>query len=85
MLYVLSVAEKLSPTDQHPRRRGFRSQITVWLKREDIEVEIKRLNKAVSKLYIQFTVSTNDTRKTILLMEHKDTIGCSNRTYLCPD
>ncbi|KAJ7249304.1 hypothetical protein C8J57DRAFT_1356581 [Mycena rebaudengoi] len=55
MLYVLSVAEKLSPTDQHPRRRGFRSQITVWLKREDIEVEIKRLNKAVSKLYIQFT------------------------------
>ncbi|KAJ7233952.1 hypothetical protein C8J57DRAFT_1480158 [Mycena rebaudengoi] len=56
MLHVLSVAKKISAAERRSGFRGLQSQIKGWLERDDIEAQVKRLNKHVKKCYIQFTV-----------------------------
>ncbi|KAJ6488384.1 hypothetical protein DFH09DRAFT_1455696 [Mycena vulgaris] len=55
MLYVLSACRKITPAQRSPGIRGFRSQIKVWMKRDDIEAKIRRLKEHVNKCYLQFT------------------------------
>ncbi|KAJ7226295.1 hypothetical protein C8J57DRAFT_1585851 [Mycena rebaudengoi] len=55
MLHVLSVAQKISAPEPRSGFRGLQSQFKGWLEREDVEVQVKRLNKHVKKCYIQFT------------------------------
>ncbi|KAJ7233969.1 hypothetical protein C8J57DRAFT_1729317 [Mycena rebaudengoi] len=55
MLNVLSVAKKISAPERRSGFRGLQSQIKGWLERDDIEAQVKRLNKHVKKCYIQFT------------------------------
>ncbi|KAJ7233898.1 hypothetical protein C8J57DRAFT_159164 [Mycena rebaudengoi] len=55
MLHVLSVTQRISPPPHRSGFRGLQSQIKVWLEREDVEAEVKRLKKHVNKCYIQFT------------------------------
>ncbi|KAJ7282563.1 hypothetical protein C8J57DRAFT_46877 [Mycena rebaudengoi] len=55
MIYVLSVVKKILPPERRQGLRGFSSQIKVWLKREDIESEIKRLKEHVNRCCTQFT------------------------------
>ncbi|KAJ7249285.1 hypothetical protein C8J57DRAFT_1668757 [Mycena rebaudengoi] len=55
MLHVLSVAKKISAPEPRSGFRGLQSQIKGWLERDDIEAQVKRLNKHVKKCYIQFT------------------------------
>ncbi|KAF7346581.1 Tetratricopeptide repeat family [Mycena sanguinolenta] len=54
MLYVLSACNRIAPSER-PGFRGFRSQIKAWMKREDIEAEIRRLKEHVNKCHVQFT------------------------------
>ncbi|KAJ7466967.1 hypothetical protein FB451DRAFT_1483903 [Mycena latifolia] len=78
MLHVLSICSKISPVQPSPGFRGFGSQIRVWIKRDNIEAEIKRLKKHVNKCYLQFTVfataqiedTTHRTEHTALRVEH---------------
>ncbi|KAJ7249338.1 hypothetical protein C8J57DRAFT_1139377, partial [Mycena rebaudengoi] len=55
MLHVLSVAQQISAPAPRSGLRGLSSQIKGWLERDDIEAQVKRLNKHVKKCYIQFT------------------------------
>ncbi|KAJ7233963.1 hypothetical protein C8J57DRAFT_1145906 [Mycena rebaudengoi] len=55
MIYVWSTAKKIYPEERRLGLRAFPSQIKVWLKRDDIEAEIKRLKEHVNKCFIQFT------------------------------
>ncbi|KAJ7233995.1 hypothetical protein C8J57DRAFT_1532037 [Mycena rebaudengoi] len=55
MLHVLSVAKKISAPEPRSGFRGLQSQIKGWLERDDIEAQVKHLNKHVKKCYIQFT------------------------------
>ncbi|KAJ6499861.1 hypothetical protein DFH09DRAFT_1375914 [Mycena vulgaris] len=55
MLYVLAACRKISPAQPSPGFRGFRSQIKVWMKRDDIEAKIRRLKEHVNKCYLEFT------------------------------
>ncbi|KAJ6467233.1 hypothetical protein DFH09DRAFT_1381473 [Mycena vulgaris] len=55
MLYVLAACRKISPAQPSPGFRGFRSQIKVWMKRDDIEAKIRRLKERVNKCYLEFT------------------------------
>ncbi|KAJ7069104.1 hypothetical protein C8F01DRAFT_1226579 [Mycena amicta] len=55
MLYVLSVCGKISSMESSQGLRGFRSQIKVWMKRDDVEKTINRLKEHVNKCYLQFT------------------------------
>jgi hypothetical protein len=57
MLHVLSVAQKISAPEPRSGFRGLQSQLKSWLEREDVEAQVKRLNKHVKKCYMQFTVS----------------------------
>ncbi|KAJ7226293.1 hypothetical protein C8J57DRAFT_1535280 [Mycena rebaudengoi] len=56
MLHVLSIAQKFSAPEPRSGFRGLQSQIKGWLEREDVEAQVKRLNKHVKKCYMQFTV-----------------------------
>ncbi|KAJ6493823.1 hypothetical protein DFH09DRAFT_1376887 [Mycena vulgaris] len=55
MLHVLSICSKVAPVEPRPGLRGFRSQLKVWIKRDDIEATIKHLKEHVNKCYLQFT------------------------------
>ncbi|KAJ7140988.1 hypothetical protein C8R44DRAFT_239819 [Mycena epipterygia] len=55
MLHVLSVCQKISPTQRSPGLRGFGVQIKVWIKRDDVEAKIKRLKEHVNQCYSKFT------------------------------
>ncbi|KAJ7466983.1 hypothetical protein FB451DRAFT_1369457 [Mycena latifolia] len=69
---------KISPAQPSPGFRGLGSQIKVWMKRDDIEVEIRCLKKHVNKCYLQFTAfaaariedTTHRTEHTALRVEH---------------
>ncbi|KAJ6594702.1 hypothetical protein B0H19DRAFT_1284327 [Mycena capillaripes] len=54
MLYTLSVTDDLTP-GRTPGLRGLCSRFTAWLRREDVEIEIRNLKERVTKCYIQFT------------------------------
>ncbi|KAJ7233387.1 hypothetical protein C8J57DRAFT_1729528 [Mycena rebaudengoi] len=56
MLHVLSVAQKISAPEPRSGFRGLQSQLKGWLEREDVEAQVKRLNKHVKKCYMQFAV-----------------------------
>ncbi|KAJ7466977.1 hypothetical protein FB451DRAFT_1259731, partial [Mycena latifolia] len=77
MLHVLSICSKISPAQPSPGFRGLGSQIKVWMKRDDIEAEIRRLKQHVNKCYLQFTQktsriedTTHRTERTALRVEH---------------
>ncbi|KAJ7140975.1 hypothetical protein C8R44DRAFT_866646 [Mycena epipterygia] len=55
MLYVLSICRKISPAERSPGLRGFGVQIKVWMKRDNVETEIKRLKEHVNQCYSKFT------------------------------
>ncbi|KAJ7235818.1 hypothetical protein C8J57DRAFT_1479396 [Mycena rebaudengoi] len=55
MLHVLAVAQKISAPEPRSGFHGLQSQFKNWLEREDVEAQVKRLNKHVKKCYIQFT------------------------------
>ncbi|KAJ7141016.1 hypothetical protein C8R44DRAFT_240041 [Mycena epipterygia] len=55
MLHVLSTCQKISPTERSPGLRGLGVQIKVWMKRDDVEAEIKRLKEHVNQCYSKFT------------------------------
>ncbi|KAJ7249328.1 hypothetical protein C8J57DRAFT_688386 [Mycena rebaudengoi] len=55
MLRVLSVTQQISSPAPRSGFRGLQSQIKCWLERDDIEAQVKRLNKHVKKCHIQFT------------------------------
>ncbi|KAJ7891991.1 hypothetical protein B0H13DRAFT_2340297 [Mycena leptocephala] len=55
MLHVLSVCGKINTVESSHGLRGFRSQIKVWMKRDDVERAIDRLKGHVNKCYLQFT------------------------------
>ncbi|KAJ6508545.1 hypothetical protein C8R45DRAFT_922268 [Mycena sanguinolenta] len=54
LLSALGNLKEISPAER-PGFRGFRSQIKAWMKREDIEAEIRHLREHVNKCYMQFT------------------------------
>ncbi|KAJ7226278.1 hypothetical protein C8J57DRAFT_1481734 [Mycena rebaudengoi] len=56
MLHVLSVTQKISAPEPRSGFRGLQSQLKSWLEREDVEAQVKCLNKHVKKCYMQFTV-----------------------------
>ncbi|KAJ7142777.1 hypothetical protein C8R44DRAFT_761092 [Mycena epipterygia] len=56
MLYVYGVAGRISPPAGTRRHRGFGFQFKAWMKRDDIEGEIRRLREHVNNCYLQFTV-----------------------------
>ncbi|KAJ6574274.1 hypothetical protein B0H19DRAFT_1341368 [Mycena capillaripes] len=71
MLYVLSVCGKISTVESSHGLRGFRSQIKVWMKRDDVERAINRLKGHVNKCYLQFTAfSAARIEHTSLRVEH---------------
>ncbi|KAJ7475431.1 hypothetical protein B0H11DRAFT_1321251 [Mycena galericulata] len=55
MLHVLQTCRKISPAERSPGFRGFGSQFKVWMKRDEIEAEIRRLKEHVINCYIKFT------------------------------
>ncbi|KAJ7233997.1 hypothetical protein C8J57DRAFT_1729336, partial [Mycena rebaudengoi] len=55
MFYVLSVTQQISAPAPRSSFRGLQSQIKGWLEGDDIEAQVKRLNKHVKQCYIQFT------------------------------
>ncbi|KAJ7699285.1 hypothetical protein B0H17DRAFT_306472 [Mycena rosella] len=55
MLSVLSICRELSPTERTPGLRGFRTQLKVWMKRDKVEEEIKRLKEHMNQCYLRFT------------------------------
>ncbi|KAJ7466999.1 hypothetical protein FB451DRAFT_1560940 [Mycena latifolia] len=55
MLHTLSICSTISPARPSPGFRGFGSQIKGWMKRDDVEAEIRRLKQHVNKCYLQFT------------------------------
>ncbi|KAJ6493833.1 hypothetical protein DFH09DRAFT_1290726 [Mycena vulgaris] len=55
MLHVLSTCQKMSPVQPSPRFRALGFQIKLWIKRDDIEAEIRRLKEHVNKCYFEFT------------------------------
>jgi hypothetical protein len=63
MLHVLSVAQKISAPEPRSGFRSLQSQFKGWLEREDVEAQVKRLNKHVKKCYMQFMVSPLHPRK----------------------
>ncbi|KAJ6493835.1 hypothetical protein DFH09DRAFT_1290728 [Mycena vulgaris] len=52
---ALLTCRKISPAQPSPGFRGFRSQIKVWMKRDDIEAKIRCLKEHVNKCYLKFT------------------------------
>ncbi|KAJ7249280.1 hypothetical protein C8J57DRAFT_687782 [Mycena rebaudengoi] len=54
MMFVLSVVTKISTPEPRRGLRAFQSHFKVWLKREDIESEIKRLKEHVNRCCTQF-------------------------------
>ncbi|KAK7006038.1 Tetratricopeptide repeat family, partial [Favolaschia claudopus] len=56
MLHVHSKCMKISSV-QLPGLRGFRSQLTAWRKRDDLEKKIASLKERVSKCFSEFTAS----------------------------
>ncbi|KAJ7141020.1 hypothetical protein C8R44DRAFT_846924 [Mycena epipterygia] len=56
MLHVLSTCRKISPAERSPGLRGLGVQIKVWIKRDDVEAEIKHLKEHVNQCYSKFTV-----------------------------
>ncbi|KAF7357936.1 Tetratricopeptide repeat family [Mycena venus] len=55
MLHVLSLCYEMSPAEQRGGIRALGSHIKIWIKREDLEMEIGRLKEHVNKCYLQFT------------------------------
>ncbi|KAJ7502528.1 hypothetical protein B0H11DRAFT_2223436 [Mycena galericulata] len=55
MLHVLETCRKFSPVGRSPGFRRFGSQLNVWMKRDEIEAEIRRLKEHVINCYIKFT------------------------------
>ncbi|KAJ7142682.1 hypothetical protein C8R44DRAFT_846568 [Mycena epipterygia] len=55
MLYVYSVTCRISPSARNHGLRGFGSQFKAWMKRDEIEREIRRLREHVNNCYLQFT------------------------------
>ncbi|KAJ7502530.1 hypothetical protein B0H11DRAFT_2223438 [Mycena galericulata] len=55
MLHVLQTCRKISPAERSPGFRGFELQLKVWMKRDEIEAEIRRLKEHVINCYIKFT------------------------------
>ncbi|KAJ7502535.1 hypothetical protein B0H11DRAFT_1988981 [Mycena galericulata] len=55
MLHVLSMCRKKSPVERRSGLRGFGSQLKVWIKREEIEKEIRNLKEHVDRCYLKFT------------------------------
>ncbi|KAJ7141056.1 hypothetical protein C8R44DRAFT_240439 [Mycena epipterygia] len=55
MLHVLSLCRKISPAERSPGLRGLGVQIKVWMKRDDVEAEIKRLKEHVNQCCSKFT------------------------------
>ncbi|KAJ7282551.1 hypothetical protein C8J57DRAFT_46761 [Mycena rebaudengoi] len=55
MIHVLSIITKFSSAERRQGLRAFPALIKVWLKRDDIELEIKRLKEHVNKCCTQFT------------------------------
>ncbi|KAJ7482164.1 hypothetical protein B0H11DRAFT_1213073 [Mycena galericulata] len=53
--HVLEICRKISPVKHSPGFRGFRSQLKVWMKRDEVEVEIRRLKEHVINCYTKFT------------------------------
>jgi hypothetical protein len=56
MLHVLDNCRKIFPMERRPGVRGFGSIIKVWMRRDEVEAEIKRLRKHVNQCYRKFTV-----------------------------
>ncbi|KAJ7678726.1 hypothetical protein B0H17DRAFT_103007 [Mycena rosella] len=79
MDHILSICKKISSAEPLPGIRGFRSQIKVWIKRDDVEAEIRRLKKHVNKCLLQFTTfstarieqTTHRTENTTLRVEQR--------------
>ncbi|KAJ7694732.1 hypothetical protein B0H14DRAFT_3905635 [Mycena olivaceomarginata] len=55
MLHVHSKCRKISAVERASRFRGFGLQIKAWIKRDDVEAEIRRLKEHVNKCFLQFT------------------------------
>ncbi|KAJ7782553.1 hypothetical protein DFH07DRAFT_791049 [Mycena maculata] len=55
MLHVLEVCNKISSVERSPGFRGFGSQVKVWMKRDEVEREIRRLKEHVNSCFIKFT------------------------------
>ncbi|KAJ7502525.1 hypothetical protein B0H11DRAFT_2274670 [Mycena galericulata] len=55
MLHVLSVCQNIAPIERRPGFRRLGSQVKLWIKRDDIEAEIRRLRKHVNKCLREFT------------------------------
>ncbi|KAJ7142808.1 hypothetical protein C8R44DRAFT_866099 [Mycena epipterygia] len=71
MLYVYSVASRTLPPARTRGLRGFGTQFKAWMKRDDIEGEIRRLREHVNTCYLQFTAfSTARTEHTSRRVEN---------------
>ncbi|KAJ7142811.1 hypothetical protein C8R44DRAFT_866102 [Mycena epipterygia] len=71
MLYVYSVASRTLPPARTRGLRGFRTQFKAWMKRDDIEGEIRRLREHANNCYLQFTAfSTARTEHTSRRVEN---------------
>ncbi|KAJ7142810.1 hypothetical protein C8R44DRAFT_726132 [Mycena epipterygia] len=55
MMYVYGVVRKISSPARTRGLRGFGSEFKAWIKRDDIEGEIRRLRERVTTCYLQFT------------------------------
>ncbi|KAJ7782551.1 hypothetical protein DFH07DRAFT_949340 [Mycena maculata] len=55
MLHVLSVCRKVIPAERRLGLRGIGSQVKIWMKRDEVEREIRRLKEHVNACYIKFT------------------------------
>ncbi|KAJ7142782.1 hypothetical protein C8R44DRAFT_846614, partial [Mycena epipterygia] len=71
MLYVYSVASRTLPAARTRGLRGFGTQFKAWMKRDDIEGEIRRLREHSNNCYLQFTAfSTARTEHTSRRVEN---------------
>ncbi|KAJ6463304.1 hypothetical protein DFH09DRAFT_566445 [Mycena vulgaris] len=55
MIYVLSVCREISPAQSAPGFRGFKTQLKVWMKRDEVEEGIQHLKAHVDRCYLRFT------------------------------
>ncbi|KAF7315863.1 Tetratricopeptide repeat family [Mycena indigotica] len=55
MLHVLEICRYISPVESKPGFRGLRSHVKEWVKRDDIETEIRRLKEHTNKCFVTFT------------------------------
>ncbi|KAJ6526976.1 hypothetical protein DFH09DRAFT_1414691 [Mycena vulgaris] len=55
MIYVLSVCREISPAQSVPGFRGFKTQLKVWMKRDEVEEGIQHLKAHVDRCYLRFT------------------------------